>query len=411
MLRFVPEVKFGVGTSSEVGYDIKKFSARSVLLITDKILHTKTPFIEQIINDIRKTGIEEIDIWDGVEPEPSEETIKAAIKFAKQKKYDLYIAIGGGSVIDTAKFVRLYTTYPTEDLRDYFMPPYGRGKPIPGPLKPMIAIPTTAGTGAEISAVAVVTLSKEREKYGLVSKYLVPSLIVLDPLLTITAPPKVTADSGMDALMNAIESYTAKSFNMRERPANPLVRPIYQGSSPLTDFLAEKAIELIGRYLPKAYANGFDLEARSNMLLAAHLAGIAAANAGVHIPHALGYAIAHIGMEKDLKLTHGLTVALAAPATFKVIAPYIADKCLKIAYILRNYIPEKTIEPKSAAIAIANLMNILDMPSGLAELGFTEKDIEKLIELTLKQKRLLAQSPITPTHKLLSKIVKLSLKY
>ncbi len=405
-LRFVP-VKFGVNSSSEVGYDLKEFGAKNVLIVTDSYLHKNTPVVDQVASSIKQVGID-VDIWDGVEPEPSEESIIEGIKYASGKKYDAFVGLGGGSSIDTAKLIDLYVTHPA-DFRDYFAPPIGKGKPIPGPIKPLIAIPTTAGTGAEVTSVAVVSFHKEKTKFGLSHNYIRPALAVLDPLLTVTMPPKVTADSGIDALMHAVEAYTAKPFNTRNKPEDPTKRPPYQGSNIITDTLAEKAIYLIGRYLLRAYANGLDLEARSNMLLAAHLAGMAFGNAGTHIPHALAYPIAGIGLERGVKIPHGLSVGVTALAFLKVIAPYIPEKCLRIAKLLRNHIPSKTLKPEDASVAVANIMKSLNFPT-LSDLGFTEKDVDRIVEGALIQKRLLAQSPVTVTKELLTKIIKISLE-
>jgi hydroxyacid-oxoacid transhydrogenase len=411
-LRFVP-VKFGLGAVTEIGYDLKEFNAKKVLIITDSFLHKQTKVVDQVIEYIKHVNIE-VDVWDGVEPEPSEESIIEGIKYASEKGFDVYIGLGGGSSLDTAKLINLYTTHSTNDFRDYFAPPIGKGKPIPGPIRPLIAVPTTAGTGSEVTGVAVVTFKTDKGivKFGLSHKYLVPNLAVLDPLLTIDLPPTVTANTGMDAFMHAVEAYTAKPYNTREKPEDPTKRPVYQGSNIVTDALAEKAIYLIGKYLVKAYANGWDLEARTNMLLAAHIAGIAFANAGVHIPHALSYSIAGLAYErKKLKVPHGLAVTLPAPATFKVICRYIPEKCSKIAELLKDLIPEGVTKPEDVSTAIIEMMKLLNLPNGLSELGITEEDVNRIAEETLIQKRLLAQSPVSVTKELLIKIVRNSLKY
>jgi hydroxyacid-oxoacid transhydrogenase len=411
-LRFVP-LKFGVGASSEVGYDLRELGARRVLVVTDSILKRQTRIVDAVVDHLVKAGLE-VDVWDGVEPEPTEDCVVEGVKYASGRRYDAFVGLGGGSSIDVAKLIDLYTTHPTESIRDYFAPPIGKGKPIPGPIKPLVAIPTTAGTGSEVTGVAVVIFKTEKGvvKFGLSSKHLVPTLAVLDPALTVDLPPTVTANTGMDALMHAIEAYTARPFYTRIRPEDPSKRPVYQGSNPVTDMLAEKAIELIGRYLPRAYANGYDLEARSYMLLASHLAGMAFANAGTHISHAIAYPLVGLVYErKGIKLPHGLAVSITGPGLLKALASYIPERCLRIAELLRDYVPEGRLTPESASKALANLMKILNMPNGLSELGVTEADIERLVEGSLMQQRLLAQSPVRADRALLVKVIKESMKY
>jgi len=411
-LRFVP-VKFGINASSEVGYDLKEFNVKNVLIVTDSFLSKNTKVVDYVVESVKRVGIE-VEVWDGVEPEPSEESVIEGIKQANKKKYDAFIGLGGGSSIDTAKLIDLYATYPTESFRDYFAPPVGKGKQVPGPIKPLIAIPTTAGTGSEVTTVAVVMfkINGSVTKFGLSHNYLRPSLAVLDPLLTVTMPPKVTAHTGMDAFMHAVEAYTAKPYNTREKPEDPSKRPVYQGSNVITDTLAEKAIYLIGKYLLRAYANGLDLGARSYMLIASHLAGMAFGNAGTHVPHALAYPIAGILHErKGIKIPHGLAVAITAPAFLKVIAPYTPEKCVKIAELLKEYLHDTVIKPESASTAVVNIMKALDFPNGLSELGIKEEEVNRIAEEALIQKRLLAQSPITISKELLAKIVKMSLRY
>lgn len=406
-------VKFGLNSSAEVGYDLRVLGVRTILVVTDAHLCKNTKIVDHVVEHVSRHGIE-VDVWDGVEPEPTEDSVVEGVKYAAGRKYDAFVGLGGGSALDTAKLINLYTTHPTDSFRDYFAPPVGRGKPVPGPLKPLIAIPTTAGTGSEVTTVAVVifNLNGRYVKFGISHEYLRPTMAILDPLLTVTMPPRVTANTGMDALMHAIEAYTAKPYHTREKPEDPSKRPVYQGSSTITDILAEKAIELIGRYLLKAYANGLDIKARSATLLASHLAGIAFANAGTHISHAIAYPVVSVVYEKrGVKIPHGLAVSITGPALLKVLAPYLPEKCTRIAELLRNHVPEGKASPETASTALLNIMKNLELPSGLLELGVEEKDVDRIAEETLLQKRLLAQSPVTPTKELIARIVKLSLKY
>ncbi len=405
-LRATP-AKIGLGSTIEVGYELKRRGVSRVLIVTDKIVHNKTDICQRVVDAVKDEGIE-VDVWDGVEPEPSDKSMREAIEYAKNRKYDAFIGLGGGSSIDTAKVSDLYTTYPTDDFLDYIAPPTGKGKPVPGPLKPLIAIPTTAGTGSETTTVAVVDLKDLKLKVGISHEYLLPTLAIIDPLNTVTMPPNVTASTGMDALMHAIEAYTAKPYNTRPRPKNPAERPVYVGSNPVTDALAERAIELIGKYLRRAVCNGYDLEARTGMATAAYLAGIAFGNAGVHIPHAIAYPI---GGRR--KLPHGVCVSITAPAVLEFIAPTAPEKTARIAQLLGEDVSGLTVYDAAlkASDALKKLMKDIAFSNGLESLGFTEKDIPELAEGTMKIQRLLAQSPRAVTKEQIEEILRNSLRF
>ncbi len=398
-------VKFGEGVLSEVGYEAKRLGMKNVLIVTDKNLNTNTKWPELVKEYLEEEGIKAT-IWDGAHIEPLDTEVMKGIEFAKDKDFDGFIGLGGGSSIDTAKMINLYTTYPTSDFKDYVAPPTGKGKAVPGPLKPLIAIPTTAGTGSENTPVAIVDLVKEKLKVGISSPYLLPSYALLDPVVTTTLDPYYTATTGLDVLMHDIECYTAIPYYARPRPETPDKRPVYIGSNPISDIFVEKSIELVGKYLRRAYHNPLDLEARRNMLLASHLGG-AFGNAGVHIPHSLAYPIA--GRRHDLP--HGLTVILTAPAAIEFIAPAVPEKLAKIASLLGENVEGMPVREAALVVkdAIIKLFKDLNMPSGLAEVGFSEKDIDELAEGGMKIQRLLALSPIPVKIEHLKMILKESL--
>jgi len=383
------QVKFGEGVSSEAGYEARRLGIKKALIVTDKNLNENTKWPSIIKEYLEGEGIKS-DIFDGTHIEPIDTEVIKAIEFAKNKDYDGFIAVGGGSSIDTGKMINLYTTYPTADFKDYIAPPTGGGKPVPGPLKPLICIPTTAGTGSENTPVAIVDLAKERLKVGISNPYLLPSYALLDPVLTVTLSPYYTASTGIDALMHCIECYTAIPYNCRPRPLSPDKRPVYIGSNPVSDIFVEKAMELIGKYLRRAYYNPYDLEARRNMLLAAHLGG-AFGNAGVHISHALAYPIAG----RRHELPHGITVAVTGPAMLEFIEPIVPDKLARIAQLLGEKTEGLTIREAAALAkeALIKLMKDVNLPSGISEFGFEEKDLKELSEGAILQQRLLAVSP------------------
>lgn len=408
--RAVP-LKFGMGVLNEIGYELTNLSAKRVLIVTDKNVIENTKIIEKTRFNIEEKGLE-VKVWDEVQPEPSASSILKGIEFAKTTDYDCILAIGGGSSIDTGKAMNLYTCYPV-DLYDYFIPPMGKGLRIPGPLKPLIAVPTTSGTGSETTGVSVMTFPERKTKYGLSSPNLIPTLAVLDPLITITMPPTVTANSGMDALMHAIEAFISRPYDTKPKPDSFQDRSVYQGSNPITDALAEKAIGMVGRYLLRAYANGHDLEARTNMHLAASMAGLAFGNAGVHIPHALSYPIAGEIMGRQATIPHGLAVSITGPATLRVLAPYIKEKCLRIAHLLGEDINGSSSSEAAlkASEALIKMMRALNFPNGVNELGFKRSDIPDLAENTLIQRRILPLSPVVVNKKLLEMILEESLQY
>jgi hydroxyacid-oxoacid transhydrogenase len=385
------QLKFGEGVSLEVGYEAKRLNMTNMLLVTDNNISKNTGIPAHIVSCLEDQRLN-VDIFDGVHIEPVDNEVIKGIEYAKKKEYDGFIGLGGGSSIDTAKMINLYTTHPTINFKDYISPPIGRGKRIPGKLKPLIAIPTTAGTGSENTPVAIVDLIKEKIKVAISHPYLLPTYSLLDPLLTISLPPQYTASTGMDTLLHSIECYTCIRYNARQRPSSPEKRPVYTGSNPVSDIFVEKSIELIGKYLRRAYYSPHDLEARHFMLLAAHLGG-AFGNAGVHIPHALAYPIAG----RRHELSHGITVSMTAPASLDYIKPVVEERLVKIAKLLGEKTDGKSTDEAAtlAQVAIIKLMKDLTLPSGVAACGFEESDINELAEAGIKLRRLLSCSPRT----------------
>ena len=230
-------------------------------------------------------------LYRDVRVEPTDESFLDAITFARTRPFDAFVAVGGGSTLDTAKAVNLYTTYPPAEFLDYVNPPIGKGLPVPGPLKPLMAIPTTAGTGSETTGVAIFDLQRLHAKTGIANRRLKPTLGYLDPENTRTVPPQVAASTGLDILSHAVESFTAAPFTNRPHPGRPALRPAYQGSNPISDIWALEAMRIVSNYLVRAVDDPSDDEARANMLLAASYAGLGFGNAGVHLPHGMSYAV------------------------------------------------------------------------------------------------------------------------
>jgi hydroxyacid-oxoacid transhydrogenase len=351
--------------------------------------------------------------------EPTEEGFKAAAAFATKGRFDALLAVGGGSTIDTAKAANLYSTWPA-DFFDYVNAPIGRGKPVPGPLKPLIAIPTTAGTGSETTGVAIFDMVERKMKTGIAHRYLKPTLGLVDADNTRTQPAAVAASAGLDVLSHALESYTALPYNQRPRPARPIERPAYQGSNPISDIWSLRALEIVAQFLPRAVADVSDDEARGQMLLAAAMAGIGFGNAGVHLPHGMSYPVAGLvrdylppGYEVDHPMVpHGISVILNTPAVVRFTAPACPERHLRAAQALGADVSHATPEDAGAVLAdrVIDFMRKLKMPNGLAAVGYSEADIPALVQGTLPQHRVTKLSPRPAGEEELATLFRESLK-
>lgn len=408
--------KFGPGVTEEIGDDLVSLGLRRVLVVTDAgVAATGVP--ERTLGLIRAKGIE-AGLFQDVSIEPTGSSVKAAIEFAQSFRPDGYVAIGGGSVMDTAKIMNLYVTHPAPFLA-YVNAPIGEARPVPGPLKPMVCLPTTAGTSSENTAVAIVDITELRVKTGISHHYLRATLGILDPLNSLTVPPMVSACSGADVLTHAIESYTALAYNEREKPSTPGERPPYQGANPISDLWCEKAIKLVREFLPMAVKDGQDHEARTQMMLATIYAGMGFSNAGVHLPHAMGYPIAgnvrgfhppDYPQKKPL-VPHGMSTSLGAPAAFQFTAKAKPARHKQVAEWMGVKTRGSSADSAGRALreAFIGFMQGIGMPNGLEAVGYTSADIPALAEGTLKQKRLIGLSPQPVTQKAVEKILEQSI--
>ena len=392
-------IRFGPGTTKEVGMDLKDRGLKRVMVLTDPNLREQAP-VQTALAAIAEAGVEYA-LFDQVRVEPTDASFKAAIAFAQQG-FDGFVAIGGGSVMDTAKAANVYTTYPA-DFLTYVNAPIGRGEPVPGPLKPLIAVPTTAGTGSETTGVAIFDFVEMKAKTGMAHRYMRPILGIVDPDNTRSMPPQVAASTGLDVLSHALESYTALPFDQRPRPDRPQLRPAYQGSNPISDLWALEALRLVEQFLPRAVADPSDDEARSAMCLAAALAGIGFGNAGVHLPHGMSYPVAGMvesyvpeGYAIDYPLVpHGFAVIVNSPAVFRFTAPTCPQRHLRAAEVLGADCSGAKDEDAGTILAdrIVSLMRQLDAPNGLSALGYGSQHIPALVEGTLPQHRVTKLSP------------------
>ena len=253
-------IRFGRGITREIGMDLVDLKARRTMLVIDPALRDH-PVGHTVLESLKQNDIG-FEVFDDLSIEPTDASFKAAADCATQGGFDSFVAVGGGSTIDTAKAANLYSTHPS-DFFDYVNAPIGLGHPIPGPLKPLIAVPTTAGTGSETTGVAIFDYVEKKAKTGIAHRYLNSTLGIVDSDNTRTLPPAVAAATGLDVLSHALESYTAMPFDERPMPARPLERPAYQGSNPVSDIWAIRALELMAEFLPRAYADPSDEEARA----------------------------------------------------------------------------------------------------------------------------------------------------
>ncbi|HEV7935681.1 MAG TPA: hydroxyacid-oxoacid transhydrogenase [Actinomadura sp.] len=391
-----PLLKFGPGASSEIGFDLAQYGVRRVLVVTDPgVAATGSP---QRIADQMKTYDIEAKVFDGVRIEPTDASIRHAIDQARASgPWDAYVAVGGGSAIDTAKAINLLTTNDGE-LADYLNPPIGEGRAPARPLRPLVAVPTTTGTGAESTTVCVLDVLDLRVKTGISHPRLRPTLAVVDPDLTRTQPAGVTASAGMDIVCHALESYTARPYTSYERKT-PEQRVPYCGSNPIADMWSERALALIARSFRAAVRD--DAGARADMALAATFAGLGFGNAGVHIPHANAYPIA--GQVKDFHpdgypdeepmVPHGMAVALTAPEAFRFTFDAQPERHMRAAELLDPALERPGDPAEYLPAALLSLMRDIGLPNGTGGVGYTEADIPDLVAGTMKQQRLLATSP------------------
>ena len=392
-------IRFGPGTTKEIGMDLKDLGLQRVMVLTDPNLREQAP-VQTALAAIAEAGVEYA-LFDQVRVEPTDASFKAAIAYAEQG-FDGFVAVGGGSVMDTAKAANVYTTYPA-DFLTYVNAPIGRGEPVPGPLKPLIAVPTTAGTGSETTGVAIFDFVEMKAKTGMAHRYMRPTLGIVDPDNTRSMPPQVAAATGLDVLSHALESYTALPFDQRPRPDRPQLRPAYQGSNPISDLWALEALRLVEQFLPRAVADPSDDEARSAMSLAAALAGIGFGNAGVHLPHGMSYPVAGMvesyvpeGYAIDYPLVpHGFAVIVNSPAVFRFTAPTCPQRHLRAAEVLGVDCSGAKDEDAGPILAdrIVSLMRQLGAPNGLSALGYGSQHIPALVEGTLPQHRVTKLSP------------------
>lgn len=411
-------LKFGLGALAELGQDAAMLGIKRAALFIDRNVSETAPG-RTARESLAAAGVD-FAVYDDARCEPNSESIDEAARFASDGGFDGFVSIGGGSVMDTAKAANLLSTHP-DDLMAYVNAPIGRAKPIPGPLKPHIACPTTCGTGSETTGIIVVDLKDAGLKTGIASPLLKPTMAIVDPATTESLPGGVVACTGFDVLSHAVESYTARPFTSRRRPHHPGRRPPYQGATPYNDIGSIAAIELGGRYLARAVKNPGDKEARHQLMFAATLAGLAFGSAGVHVPHAMSYSIAtlkheftaHGYEELDPMVPHGIAVVINSPAAFRFTAPAAPDRHLEAAKALGAEVAGAAPDEAGEILAQAfiGLMKETGLPHGIAELGYGDDDVPALAEGAYAQQRPLVMAPREVSRDDLAGIYRQAMRY
>lgn len=391
---------FGAGTLEEVGAHAKSLGMTRVALYTDRTL-ARLPCVETVAKSLRDKAIR-VAIFDGVEIEPSDRSLRTAIAFAATDSFDGFVSVGGGSVIDTCKAVSLYSTYPPADFLDYVNKPLGRALAAPGPLKPHIACPTTFGTSSECTNVAIFNFLELGTKAGISNRAIKPALGLIDPNALMTLPPQVVAANGMDVFSHALESYTARPFMQRPASEDPTDRPVIQGRNPFSDINCLEAIRLIGANLVRAIQDPADVEARSKLAFAGLLGGIGFRTAGCHVPHGMSYAVSGLvrnyhaeGWPPDHPLVpHGFAVIVNTPSVFRFLGTTCQDRCVEAARVLGLDPPAGGQGAGEAlASAIINMMKAVHAPNGLKALGYGAADLDALTEKAWPQRRVIDNAP------------------
>lgn len=412
-----PKIKFGAGVLTEVGGDARGLGMRRIAIFTDRIVKD-LPALAKVTGSLRAEGLDFV-LYTDTEVEPTDRSFKAATEFAIDGDFDGYISVGGGSVMDTAKAANLYSTYP-DDFLTYVNAPVGQAKPVPGPLRPHIACPTTFGTASECTGIAVFDFLEMAAKTGIASARLRPSLGVLDPDCLVSLPKQVLAANGFDVFTHAFESLTARPFTHRLKPTDPTKRPLSQGANPYSDLACREAVRLVGRHLVGAVNDPVpeDYEA---LMFAGMLAGIGFGNAGCHVPHAMSYAVA--GLVRDYRpdgwpsnhpmVPHGISVIVNAPAVFRFTGPACPERHRLGAEAMGATAEELDNRPPGDSLAdrLEVMMRATGIPNCLSGVGYGAADLEDLVAKAAPQRRLLDNAPLPIAEAELRQLFEKAMRY
>ncbi len=396
----IPKLTFGRGTLSEAGARARGLGMKKVALFTDPHLESG-PLVAIVLESLRRDSIDVV-VYSDIRIEPDDDTVTQAAKFLHEAAADGVISVGGGSVIDTAKAALLIAAH-GGNIREYFAPPVGEARAVPGPLLPHIACSTTSGTGSECTSISVIRVNALNTKFVVANPHLLPEVAIVDPQCCDSLPSNVVASTGFDLLSHALECYTARAYTSHAEVADPGARQLIQGANPFSDLSAKEALDIVGKYLQRGVADSTDHEARDSLMWGATLAGIAFGNSGTHLPHAMSYGITHLMKDitsQDYKVAspfvpHGISVIVCAPAIFRYTAEAEPARHLEGAAFLGADSEGATPEDAGEVLSkrLIEMMRATDIPNGLSGVGFGTDDIKSLAESSNRQTRAIANAP------------------
>jgi alcohol dehydrogenase class IV len=396
----MPRLTVGRGTLSEVGARAADLGIKRVALFTDPWL-AEGALVKTVTDSLKTAGIQ-WSVFSDIRIEPDDESVQRGATFLAESKAPAVISVGGGSVIDTAKAALVLHAH-GGTARDYFAPPIGAGKTIPGPLPTHIACPTTSGTGSECTSISVLRINELDTKFVIAHPHLLPDIAIVDPQCCDSLPANAIASTGFDLCCHALECYTARAYTQHQKIAQPTARQYIQGANPFSDLAAREALDIVGRYLVRGVSDAQDSEARDQLMWGATLAGIAFGNSGTHLPHALSYGVTHL--MKDITtpgypvsspfIPHGISVIVNAPSIFRYTAEATPERHLEGAACLRA--DSQGATPDDAGEVLSNrlieLMKATQMPNGLSGVGFDESHVDMLTTSSVRQARAIANAP------------------
>ena len=396
----MPKLTVGRGMLQEIGARAAGLGLKRVALFTDANL-LQGPLVAIALESLQQAGVEAATFSD-IRVEPDDDSVDRGARFLHGAKVDGMVSVGGGSVIDTAKASMVLNLFGGKVV-DYFAPPIGSGKAIPGPLLPHIACPTTSGTGSECTSISVLRINALNTKFVIASPHMLPTIAIVDPQCCDSLPANVVASTGFDLCCHALECYTARAYTQHAKVDAPSARQFIQGANPFSDLAAREAMNIVGSYLVRGVNDASDTEARDQLMWGATLAGIAFGNSGTHLPHAMSYGVTHL--MKDITtdgysidspfVPHGISVVVSAPAIFRYTAEATPERHLQGARYLQA--DDKGATPDEAGEVLAkrliSLMRDTHIPNGLSGVGFGEQHITDLATSSIRQGRAIANAP------------------